>query len=189
MIQKTNRFFQSLVPGPRSLNAKPEAIQFWLQRLHERDSEKTFPVGVVYGPSGSGKSSLVRAGIVPHLQGCNVVLVSANQIDTTERIKSKFASSRNTSIDRPLAETFKEIRLNAKRKTILVIDQFEQWLHTWKLDGNDELIQALLQCDGANLQVLLISRDDFWMELTRLMRELDLKLIEKGKLRCDGSVR
>ena len=65
------------------------------------------------------------------------------------------------------------------RKALIVIDQFEQWLHA-RLDGaGSELIRALRQCDGGRVQCLVLVRDDFWMAATRFMRELDLRLVER----------
>ena len=60
-------FFLTLVPGPRDRDSLPEAIRAWKRRIEERDRDRTFSVGVLYGPSGSGKSSLVRAGVLPRL--------------------------------------------------------------------------------------------------------------------------
>ena len=31
---------------------------------------------------------------------------------------------------------------------LIVLDQFEQWLHASKEEENTELVQALRQCDG-----------------------------------------
>jgi hypothetical protein len=38
--------------------------------------------------------------------------------------------------------------LEAGQKVLLVLDQFEQWLHTKRSDANTELVQALRQCAG-----------------------------------------
>ena len=34
------------------------------------------------------------------------------------------------------------------KKVLIVLDQFEQWLHAKKEEENTELVQALRQCDG-----------------------------------------
>ncbi len=41
-----------------------------------------------------------------------------------------------------------------------------------------ELAAALRQCDGQQVQVVLLVRDDFWMSATRFLRDLDVRLIE-----------
>ena len=59
-----------------------------------------------------------------------------------------------------------------------MLDQFEQWLHgTANLD-NSQLVHALRQCDGANVQCLILVRDDFWMSTTRFMQALEIPLVE-----------
>ena len=55
------------------------------------------------------------------------------------------------------------------RKVLLVLDQFEQWLHAHRGDENTELVNALRQCDGEHLQAVVLVRDDFWMAATRFM--------------------
>jgi hypothetical protein len=48
-------FFLELVPGPVR-NGLPESIHFWKSRTEETDPDKTFRVGVLYGPSDSPPS-------------------------------------------------------------------------------------------------------------------------------------
>ena len=54
-------------PGPRRADGLPESIHFWKTRIEEMDPDKTFSVGVIFGQSGCGKSSLVKAGLLPRL--------------------------------------------------------------------------------------------------------------------------
>ena len=61
---------------------------------------------------------------------------------------------------------------------LIVLDQFEQWLHAKKEEENTELVQALRQCDGGRVQCIVMVRDDFWMAATRFMRELEIRLVE-----------
>ena len=64
------------------------------------------------------------------------------------------------------------------KKILIVLDQFEQWLHAKKQEENTELVQALRQCDGGRVQCIVMVRDDFWMAATRFMRELEVPLVE-----------
>ena len=64
------------------------------------------------------------------------------------------------------------------KKVLIVLDQFEQWLHAKKEEENTELVQALRQCDGGRVQCVVMVRDDFWMAATRFMRELEIRLLE-----------
>jgi formylglycine-generating enzyme required for sulfatase activity len=63
------------------------------------------------------------------------------------------------------------------KKVLIVLDQFEQWLHVGNPEDSD-LVQALRQCDGGRVQCVVMVRDDFWMAATRFMRELELRLLE-----------
>ena len=81
-----------------------------------------------------------------------------------------------------LAETLAAIRrgrgLPPGKKLLLVLDQFEQWLHGDRYDEEGELARALRQCDGERLQCLLLVRDDFWMAVGRFMKELEIEILE-----------
>jgi serine/threonine protein kinase/formylglycine-generating enzyme required for sulfatase activity len=61
------RSYPSLVPGPRTRAGLPVSIASWLDGIAATVRGRAFRVGLIYGPSGSGKSSLVRAGILPRL--------------------------------------------------------------------------------------------------------------------------
>jgi hypothetical protein len=62
---------------------------------------------------------------------------------------------------------------------LIVLDQFEQWLHAKKEESDTELVQALRQCDGGRLQCVVMVRDDFWLAVSRFLRELVvLRLLE-----------
>ena len=51
--------------------------------------------------------------------------------------------------------------LPANKKLLLFIDQFEQWLYVYPKAAGQQLLDALLQCDGSRLQAIVIVRDDF----------------------------
>lgn len=93
--------------------------------------------------------------------------------------------------------------LRGGRKLLLVIDQAEQWLRagestaavedvldshgeTLPSGGGDELmpgleegpalLNTLRQCDGTQIQMLILVRDDFWRSVSRLLAEADVQL-------------
>ncbi|HEV3166441.1 MAG TPA: serine/threonine-protein kinase, partial [Isosphaeraceae bacterium] len=177
-------FFLTLLPGARDRDGLPESIRSWKARIEERDAAKTFPVGLLYGPSGCGKSSLVKAGLLPRL-GPHVqpVYVEASAGGTEARV---LASLRRQFPILPenfgLAEAMAAIRegsaVREGVKVLLVLDQFEQWLHHHPDEPDAELIRALRQCDGSGLQTLVLIRDDFWMAIARFFRALEVPLVE-----------
>ncbi len=182
--QDDRDFFLQLVPGPRDRWGVPESIRFWQNRIEQLDVDQTFSVGLIYGPSGCGKSSLVKAGVLPRLSsGVRVVYVEATGEATDARIlhairKRLTDLPDDDSMPRLLGAIRRDQSLMPDGKLLLVIDQFEQWLHTWDEGPAASLVQGLRQCDGGRLQCLLLVRDDFWMAATRFMMELEVRLVE-----------
>ncbi|MHB1423503.1 MAG: protein kinase domain-containing protein [Gemmataceae bacterium] len=183
-------FFLELLPGPRDRDGWPDSIRFWKTRIEETDAEKTFAVGLICGPSGCGKSSLVKAGLLPRLSGDVLsVYVEATAAETEMRLlngvrKRCPALPANLGLKETLAALRQgraELRQRpeeAGKKLLIVLDQFEQWLHAKKEEENSDLVQALRQCDGGRVQCVVMVRDDFWMAVIRFMRELELRLLE-----------
>jgi eukaryotic-like serine/threonine-protein kinase len=180
-------FFLELLPGPRNRAGLPDSIRFWKDRVEELDSESTFRVGLMYGPSGCGKSSLVKAGLLPVLAShVLAVYVEATAKETEPRLlgslrKRCAALPDNLDLKASLAALRRGLGLplgGPVKKVLLVVDQFEQWLHSQRDEESSELVQALRQCDGGRVQCLILVRDDFWMATTRFMRELEVPLAE-----------
>ncbi len=177
-------FFLELLPGARDRNGLPESVRFWKSRIEETEAESTFRAGLLLGPSGSGKSSLMRAGIVPHLGEQVVVIVIDARPDNLAdrlliRLKSRLpALSSADSLAQALHLARQRRVLPAGRKLLLVIDQFEQWLSGHDAAGRIQLIEALRQCDGSTSQVLILVRDDFTLAATRFMEELEEPLLQ-----------
>ncbi len=177
-------FFLELLPGPRDRDGLPESIRFWKTRIEETDAEDTFPVGLIYGPSGCGKSSLVKAGLLPRLsQDVIVVYIEATAGETEIRLLNGLRKRcAGLPAHMTLKETLAAVRrgqgISPEKKLLIVIDQFEQWLHARNEEENTELVHALRQCDGSRVQCVVMVRDDFWMAATRFMRELEIKLLE-----------
>ena len=174
-------FFLQLLPGARDRNGLPATVRQWKQRLEESPDEgEQLNIGLLYGPSGCGKSSLVRAGILPQLDSrIAAVTVNAKSHGTADSILSALKTRIPELSAESLRHAVSELRKNsAYPPVVLVIDQFEQWLQHWQGEPDNELIQALRQCDGKQVRVLLLLRDDFWLAATRLMRELDVQIVE-----------
>ncbi len=177
-------FFVELLPGPRDRDGLPESIRFWKRKIEQIDPELTFKVGLICGPSGCGKSSLVKAGLLPRL-GKHVltVYIEATPEETEARLLKGLRRacpelSRGLGLVDSLAYMRRGRILRPERKVLLVLDQFEQWLHARRGEENTELIAALRQCDGEHVQAVVLVRDDFWLAASRFLRDLDIRLIE-----------
>ncbi|MFK8112563.1 MAG: SUMF1/EgtB/PvdO family nonheme iron enzyme [Rubripirellula sp.] len=173
-------FFLDLLPGPRSRDGLPEHIRFWKLQIEKTDPDQTFSAGLIYGPSGCGKSSLVKAGLLPRLsREITAVYLEATPNDTETRILRGLRKSLPYLPPKlGLVETFTLLRRNEGRKVVVILDQFEQWLHAHRAEHNSDLVNALRQCDGGCLQVIVMVRDDFSMAASRFMRELEARMLE-----------
>ena len=177
-------FFLELLPGPRDRDGLPESIRFWKRKIEQIDPDLTFKVGLIYGPIGLRKVSLVKAGLLPRL-GKHVlpVYVEATAEETEARLlkglrKACPELSRGLGLVDSLANLRRGRILPPERKVLLVLDQFEQWLHAKRGEENTELVAALRHCDGEHVQAVVLVRDDFWLAASRFMRDLEIRLVE-----------
>ncbi len=182
-------FFLELLPGPRDRDGLPDSIRFWKTRVETTDPDATFSVGLLYGPSGCGKSSLVKAGLLPRFAlAVTAVYIEAAAEETEARLLKRLRRQVPSLLnDLNLAQSLAAVRrgrfLNPRQKVLLVIDQFEQWLHAKQGQANNELVQALRQCDGGRLQAIILVRDDFWLAVSRFMQALEVPVVENENSR------
>lgn len=175
-------FFLDLLPGPRDRGGLPDTIRFWKDRIEETDAENTFAVGLIYGPSGCGKSSLVKAGLLPRLsEGVARVYVEAAPDETETRLLSALQKkfpilSSCANLKLAIAALRRGQCLRPGQKALLVLDQFEQWLHGE--NAASQLVPALRQCDGAHVQCLVLVRDDFYVAVNRFFQQLEIPIAE-----------
>lgn len=176
-------FFLELLPGPFDRDGIPDGIRFWKTKIEETDIDRTFKVGLVYGPSGCGKSSLMKAGLLPRLNSKIIsVYIEATPEDTESRllktIRKVIPDAEGNSLKEVLSIIRRRRLVPSGGKLLLVLDQFEQWLFAEKDYAQASLTEALRQCDGTAVQAIVMVRDDFWLSLSRFLRELDVKVIE-----------
>ena len=177
-------FFLELLPGPRDRDGLPDSIQFWKRKIEPIDPDRAFKVGLIYGPSGCGKSSLVKAGLLPRLaKHVLPVYVEATPDETEARLLKGLRKvcpelPRGSGLVDLLANVRRGRVLPPGRKVLLVLDQFEQWLHARRGEEDTELVAALRHCDGEHLQAIVLVRDDFWIAASRFMRDLEIRLLE-----------
>lgn len=177
-------FFLDLLPGPRDRTGLPESIRFWKKRIENPGPDAGFPVGLLYGPSGCGKSSLVKAGLLPRLAESVVPIFleaspQGTEVRLLKELKRRFPALEQThDLKEAMASLRKGMPLAPGQKALIVIDQFEQWLHSRGPEGPTDLVQAFRQCDGMHLQAMVLVRDDFWLATSRFLRELEVQLIE-----------
>lgn len=176
-------FFLELLPGPRDRVGFPDSLLFWKSRIERSDPEKTFAVGLIYGPSGCGKSSMMKAGLLPRLgQDVIAVYIEATPDDTESRLlrglrKRYPALGDELNLKDTLAALRRGQGVRTGEKVLIILDQFEQWLHS-RRESDASLVEALRQCDGGRVQCIVMVRDDFWLAVTRFMGELEVELLQ-----------
>lgn len=186
--ERDSDFYPHLLPGPHNRNGLPESICFWMTRIEERDPKKTFPIGLIYGPSGCGKSSFMKAGLMPRLsENVCVIFVEATANETQTRLLNELSNLfPSLPEENDLKQALSAIRrgklLAPCKKILIVVDQFEQWLHAERNEQNSELVQALRQCDGSRLQCIALVRDDFWLAVSRFIHDLEVDLVTGNNL-------
>jgi serine/threonine protein kinase/formylglycine-generating enzyme required for sulfatase activity len=182
--EKDSEFFLELLPGPFDRSGLPEGLRFWKNRIEASDIDESFRIGLVYGPSGCGKSSLMKAGLLPRLSPkIESIYIEATPEDTTGKLLREIQKRIPEASGTNLAEALSIIRrrklVPGGGKLLLVIDQFEQWLYAHKNYADTDLTNALRQCDGVTIQAIVMVRDDFWLSVSRFLRELDVPILER----------
>ncbi|MEO1524520.1 MAG: protein kinase [Planctomycetota bacterium] len=171
--------FLHLLPGPRDRGGLPEAVRSWLSKLDPSDLRKAIPVGLIYGPSGCGKTSLVRAGVIPRLPATTNTIYLQATSEGTERELSDALRRRAPGLTETtgLPQQIAQLR-RTETRTVIFIDQFEQWLLSHPKIQFESLTEALRQCDGEHVQCVLLVRDDFWLTVSRFMQALEHPIAE-----------
>ena len=181
--ENDSEFFMGLLPGPRDRHGIPDSIRFW-QSVIEQEANQDVPVGLIYGPSGSGKSSFIRAGLIPNLSP-NVIPIyvdctNESLIDVIPRKMGREIGSLPRELS--FLDIIRFIRhgefLARNQKVLLVLDQFEQWLLRCSNYLSDDLTQALRHCDADRFQTICLIRDDFWVEASQFMKAIEQKIEE-----------
>ncbi|MEM9588795.1 MAG: AAA family ATPase, partial [Planctomycetota bacterium] len=92
-VEDANEYWQ-LVPGQRNAKGIPDSIQWWLERIAGTTGVHR-SVLVLYGPSGSGKSSLLHAGVLPFLDSREIqcVTLDASELSTPESMVRQLAAA------------------------------------------------------------------------------------------------
>jgi formylglycine-generating enzyme required for sulfatase activity len=146
---------------------------------------------LLLGASGYGKSSLVRAGVVPWLRGngeraWQVLSPFTPGSDPFEEMAEAVAAAGGVLDAAEPLRSLQRLRRQGKAPVVLVIDQFEELL----VDGNQEgeqflaFLQRLLSTELTELVVLATMRTDFlaplqsrWPQLLGLASTMPLEPI------------
>lgn len=156
---------------------REELIKTWCQRLIQAGAEQTLLF--VYGASGSGKSSFVRAGLVPALQKTyqeiwkNAVrsfYFTPNKMPKAELMRGLRAENIILSSDLSVQECFATLSAQTNQLTIniLVIDQGEELFTQSNNTQCHDFLQALMALSSFNqfrTHIIVTFRADFLADL------------------------
>ncbi|AOY80747.1 caspase family protein [Moorena producens JHB] len=142
---------------------------------HVCDATKP-PLTVVLGVSGSGKSSLVKAGLIPNLLNKKKeqwqilepkrpqALINALATDNQQQISKNWQLTPQRLIEKLGADNY-----NTSKKLLLVIDQFEELVTQCSQEEKKQLLYALKQLltnYSDQVQVVITLRSEFEPQLT-----------------------
>ncbi|MFM7055828.1 MAG: protein kinase domain-containing protein, partial [Planctomycetota bacterium] len=181
-------FFLKLLPGDLEPDNLPQSIHYWCDRLEvvpQRPGESrsghqssgsgspwrrgthAFPVGVIHGSSGIGKSSFIKAGLLPLLpQHVLRIYLEASPHDTefllVRELRGLFPQM---PADLKLPAILKGLQdglwLTEGQRLLIVLDQFAQWLDEHAGQTGTELELALRYCTAGRVQTLLLVREEY----------------------------
>ncbi len=157
-----------------------------IKQLYERVLHPKNPLTVVLGVSGSGKSSLVKAGLIPYIKANHnedwyiiptfrpgespfaaLAEVIAINTEVSESKIEVIKSLSETLIQAP--KQFIEIVANGRQipanaKLLLVIDQFEELITICKQQEREQFLNFLaqvLEVNAQKLHIIITLRSDF----------------------------
>ena len=157
-------------PGPRPLRkGDPEA---WLVGRHETRQEfrrtmHPHRLVLLYGLSGVGKTSLLRAGLIPDLE----------RNGSTVHFADKWGGGYTTDVGTFLAEklrlgtdagAFEDLDSTFKDKGVIVLDQFEE-LVRYRPDTASKVIDFILDLNRRlSIKIVVSFRSEYLHELAQL---------------------
>ena len=162
-----------------------------VQKLVDRIRQARFPLTVIHGDSGAGKSSILSGGVIPALQkmesidGRKVLVLAVKtykdwSADIKNQLDNRFSHSRS-QLD-PIQHLKQNIDENYL--TVLIFDQFEDFFFK-KEDFSDRLpfykfLKACLSTDF--VRVVLSLREDYLHYLLECDRAVELEKVENDIL-------
>lgn len=141
---------------------RDEEIEELVERL------RSYPLAVVIGASGSGKSSLIYAGLIPYLRKSRLfgegnwlictMRPGINPIESLQTILKSDLTDLTATVQNLLSE-------GNNQRLLLFVDQFEE-LFTQSVQNNTKFQETLLQLiEEPQCYVILTVRADFYPDL------------------------
>ncbi|MEH1998250.1 MAG: hypothetical protein V7L00_05785 [Nostoc sp.] len=169
-----------------------------VNRLIERITRADYKLTVIYGPSGVGKSSILKAGLVPALKG--KVIGERIPIPIVLSVYTDWMTILSSSINQALAYTgisisldstpsilLERIRLASERNytIIIILDQFEEFFFVSNSPTQRiEFYKFFTECLNLSfVKIILSLREDYLhhlLEFERLSQKSSTELYDLG---------
>ena len=188
-------------PGPRAYRRNDE--EYFFGRSEEVDELTALVLSssatLLYAPSGAGKSSLLQAGITPHLEHKfgfvvlpTVHLGAAVHADTAKCTANRFTrtvceavTEAGRAVPEDIAEAAAVHRRGPSGRVLLILDQFEAIFTDSSLwQERDDFFVALTRALEQNtwLRAIIGLRSDYLAELVPHERNLPANLVVRYQL-------
>ena len=150
-----------------------------VRNLFQAVTNPNFRIGYLIGESGAGKTSLLKAGLIPALKEakCGVRLVEFSNADPLSAIIESVAAEENAQ-----GLTFLEALAwlaQSDPRSVLILDQFEQWfIHNKRSEDRAPFLAALGEWyrSPSDIRILISIREDFAGRLTEIQAALGYDL-------------
>jgi HEAT repeat protein len=125
-----------------------------------------YPITLLAGSSGVGKTSLIHAGMFPKLKIAGWECIYLRPFDDLYRMVKSIKRIYSVEAE-SLGEAFRNLDEKLKKKILVVIDQFEDVLN-WHAEIFEELILDFCSIHGLeNPKLLVVLRSDALCDLNR----------------------
>lgn len=159
----------------------PEDSEIFFGRKEEVDQLYTklysSPITVVYGESGTGKTSLIQCGLRSRIPPEDMLFVSvriANKPEIALRSALIKVASQAADENQELGDLLRYVIRRNYKTILLVFDQFEEFL---LFQAEDVQLAFATQLgnwidEGLNLRLLFVIRQEFLAQMTALEKQL-----------------
>jgi HEAT repeat protein len=176
--------YRDLQFGDQGGASLPDPLVYWtswVQGANGRQPISGRRIGLVCGPAGSGKSSFIRAGLLPCLGQEVPAVYVATGAGTEAALRNGFRHLNPALPEEvPLADAIRRLQHGplpkGATKILIVLDQFERWMAAHAVPGKTELATALDCCDGERVQALVVVREEFHDLAEKFLHDLGVKL-------------
>ncbi len=141
----------------------------------------THKLVLINGKSGSGKTSLINAGIIPRLiKEHYFTIIFRDYGYPTETIKTGLANLENVNLDlsnsNTLVDCIRTTTEQTERPVAIFMDQFERFFLNLSTDKRQQFIGELKDClneiNAQNLNLVISLREDFFGRLGEFWKDI-----------------